>query len=64
MLGVDLQRKLVELGYTREGVGTDERYDVWVRAARGRVAAKKIYVRNSMIVPDFAAERILADAAR
>jgi hypothetical protein len=30
----------------------------------GRAPAKKVSVLNSMIVDDFAAERILADAAR
>jgi hypothetical protein len=64
MLGADLNNRLVELGYAREGVSTDARYDIWFRASRGRFPTKRIRVPNSLIVPDFAAERILADAAR
>lgn len=64
MLGSELQAKLVELGYSRQGVSADPRYDVWVRANSVPGRLRKVYVPNSLLVDDFAAERILADAAR
>lgn len=64
MTGSELQRGLSALGFLRIGISADARYDVWVRAGRGRRPARRIVVPNADIVDDFVASRILADAAR